>query len=267
MRVHSFPAFLGVAALALLAAFFATTAASARAAQGQAFTCTGGSIPAGSYSSLTISGFCTLDAGSVNAQRVNVTDGGVFVAAFGGSDLTVGQNLRVSANGALVLGCEPEEFTCFNDPDQSGGTLLTHDVIGGNLIADGALAVLVHADQILGNAIVSGGGGGVNCDSQDALMGSPAYLTIEDSTIGGNAVVTNFHSCWLGFIRNDVSGNVNFHGNVTFDPDGNEIVTNTISGNLNCTGNSPAPQVGDSEGEPNVVGRRANGQCAGLVAP
>jgi len=36
-------------------------------------------------------------------------------------------------------------------------------------------------------------------------MGSPAYLTFEDSTIGGNAVITNFHTCWLGFIRNTVS--------------------------------------------------------------
>ena len=203
----------------------------------------------------------------MNAQRVNVTDGGVFVAAFGGSDLTVAQNLRVSANGALVLGCEPGEFPCFNDPDQNVGTLLTHLVIGGNLIAEGALALITHANQINGNVVVSGGGGGVNCDSQDALMGSPAYLTFEDSTIGGNAVVTNFHTCWLGFIRNTVSGNVNLHGNVTADPDGNEIVTNTISGNLNCTGDSPAPQVGDSEGEPDVVGRRANGQCARLVAP
>jgi hypothetical protein len=203
----------------------------------------------------------------VTAQRVTVTDSGVLIAAFGGSDLTVGQNLRVSSNGVLVLGCEPEAFACLNDPDQNVGTLSTHDVIGGNLIAENALAVLVHADQINGNVVVSGGGGGVNCDSQDALMGSPAYLTIEDSTIGGHVGITNFQTCWLGFIRNTVTGNVNLQGNVTFDPDGNEIVTNTITGNLNCTGNSPAPQVGDSEGEPNVIGRRANGQCASLVAP
>ena len=103
----------------------------------------------------------------MNAQRLNVADGGVFVAAFGGSDLTVGQNLRVSANGALVLGCEPGAFPCFNDPDQNVGTLLTHLVIGGNLIAEGALALITHANQINGNVIVSGGGGGVNCDSQD----------------------------------------------------------------------------------------------------
>ena len=33
------------------------------------------------------------------------------------------------------------------------------------------------------------------------------------------------------------------------DPDGNEYVTDVIAGNLNCRGNSPAPQVGDSDGD------------------
>ena len=47
------------------------------------------------------------------------------------------------------------------------------------------------------------------------------------------------------------------------DPDGNEYVTNTIHGSL-MRGNSPAPQVGDSEGSPNVVTGRETGQCAGL---
>jgi hypothetical protein len=41
-------------------------------------------------------------------------------------------------------------------------------------------------------------------------------------------------------------------------------VTNVIRGNLNCSGNDPAPQVGDSEGEPNVVSGDKTGQCADL---
>jgi hypothetical protein len=40
--------------------------------------------------------------------------------------------------------------------------------------------------------------------------------------------------------------------------------TNTINGNLVCHGNSPAPQIGDSEGQPNVVTGRKVDQCAGL---
>jgi hypothetical protein len=46
------------------------------------------------------------------------------------------------------------------------------------------------------------------------------------------------------------------------DPDGNEYVTNVIHGSLNCAGNSPAAQVGDSQGEPNQVTGSTTGQCA-----
>jgi hypothetical protein len=58
---------------------------------------------------------------------------------------------------------------------------------------------------------------------------------------------------------------VNLLNNVVADPDGNEVVTNSIHGILNCSGNDPAPQVGDSEGSPNLVyGSRIGGQCIGL---
>ena len=142
--------------------------------------------------------------------------------------------------------------------------MATNDSIGGNLTAEGALAVLVHHSGVAHNVVQSAGGGGVNCDPQDALFGSPAYATYEDVSIGGNASITGWRSCWLGFIRNTVGGNVNFNNNVTADQDGNEVVTNTISGNLNCMANSPAPQVGDSGGAPNVA-VHATGQCASLV--
>lgn len=232
---------------------------------GGATTCTGGSIASGTYSSLTIAGTCALDSGSVTVtHNVSVLSGGGLLAAFGGSDLTVGQNLVVQANGVLVLGCEPEAFICFNDPDQEVGTLITNDRVGGNLIAENSLAVLAHHSTIGGNVVLSGGGGGLNCDPQDALFGSPAYATYEDNTIGGNAVISGWQSCWLGFIRNTVARNVNFQNNSTFDPDGNEVVTNTIGGALNCSGNDPAPQIGDSGGSPNIA-TRASGQCVGLV--
>jgi hypothetical protein len=47
-------------------------------------------------------------------------------------------------------------------------------------------------------------------------------------------------------------------------PTGNEYVTNTIHGSLNCHGNSPAPQIGDSEGGLNHVTGAKTGQCAGV---
>jgi hypothetical protein len=68
----------------------------------------------------------------------------------------------------------------------------------------------------------------------------------------------------MGFIRNTVSGTVTMRDNTLTDPDGNEYVTNTIHGSLRCSGNDPAAQVGDSEGEPNVVTGNASGECAEL---
>lgn len=60
--------------------------------------------------------------------------------------------------------------------------------------------------------------------------------------------------------------NVNFNDNVTADPDGNEVVSNTINGNLNCEVDSPSPQIGDSGRSLNRVFGRAAGQCSGLAA-
>jgi hypothetical protein len=57
---------------------------------------------------------------------------------------------------------------------------------------------------------------------------------------------------------------VNLSNNVMDDPDANEYVTNTIFGNLVCHNDSPAPQVGDSQGLPNVVTGQKVDQCAGL---
>jgi hypothetical protein len=253
------------AAFVAALAFAAIIVPLGSASSGGSFTCTGGSIPAGTYASLTIAGPCALDSGSVSVVgNATVASGGELLAAFGGSDLTVGRNLSVLNNGILVLGCEPEAFTCFNDPDQVVGTLSTNDRIGGNLTSTGALAVLVHHSAVTHNVVQSGGGGGVNCHPQDALGGAPFYATYEDVSIGGNAVITGFRSCWAGFIRNTVGGNVIYNNNVTFDPDGNEIVTNTIAGTLACAANSPKPQVGDSFGSPNVAAR-ATGQCKDLV--
>jgi hypothetical protein len=90
------------------------------------------------------------------------------------------------------------------------------------------------------------------------------WNTIEDSSIHGSVTISGYNGFWMGFIRNDVHGSVSLNDNVLVDTDGNEYVTNTIHGSLNCSGNSPAPQVGDSEGEPNVVTGAMTGQCVGL---
>ena len=217
---------LAAGALGILAPLLPAAASAASAATGNT-ACSGGSIAAGTYRSLTVTGFCSVDAGSVTVtMNLTLATGAALNAAFGGSDLNV----------------------------------------GGNLTATGALMVLAHHNTIGGNVTQSGGGGGVNCSTFPlGPDGPPAYSTYEDNTIGRNASVTGLGTCWLGFIRNTVANNVNFNGNANFDPDGNEVVTNSVGRNLNCSGNSPAPQVGDSAGSANTVGGKATGQCVVLT--
>jgi len=229
--------------------------------------CSGGSVPSGTYSSLVIAGPCSIDSGAVIVQQnVKVLAGADLYAAFAGSPLRVGTNLNVGLGAVLVLGCEPFAFTCFND-DPNNPTMHTNDVVIGDLSAGGALAVLAHHNR-LGGVQMTGGGGGFNCIGRSALFGSPAYGTYEDNVIATGVSITDWTSCWLGFFRNTVSSSgVNYNNNATRDPDGNEVATNTIFGDLNCSGNTPAPQIGDSGGSLNRVTGTTTGQCVGLVGP
>jgi hypothetical protein len=213
-----------------------------------------------------VAGVCTVDAGNVVVDHnVMIQPNAALIALFAGSDLTVGGNVIVQRDAAAGLGCGPPDGQCANDTGDTP-TLSNNVSIGGNVIASGALAVIIHSINVDGNIVISGGGGGVNCDANDVLEG-PAFSDVEDSTIGGNVVITGIQSCWLGFIRNHVSGNAIFVGNQLADPDANEFVTNTIGRNLICNGNTPAPQFGDSGGDPDVVGGHALGQCAALILP
>jgi hypothetical protein len=93
------------------------------------------------------------------------------------------------------------------------------------------------------------------------LGGNGFFSTVEDNVIRGGATIDGYSGFWLGFIRNTVQGTVKLSNNDMDDPDANEYVTNTIEGNLVCHNNSPAPQVGDSEGLPNVVTGQKVDQC------
>jgi hypothetical protein len=212
---------------------------------------------------VAIAGFCTIDAGTVTVSgNLNVAPGGGLLAAFGGSDLHVGRNFTAGAGAIVALGCEPVNFVCFNDPDQDVGTLSTNDTVGLNFTATDALMVIAHHNQVAGNVSQTGGGGGVTCDLFPlGPDGPPAYSTWEDNAIGRNVSISGVQTCWMGFIRNSVGNNVVYSDNVLADPDGNEVVSNNVGHNLNCSGNDPSPQVGDSDGDANVVGHRATGQC------
>lgn len=92
-------------------------------------------------------------------------------------------------------------------------------------------------------------------------------MTFEDTSVGGSVRIAGMQTCWLGFFRTTVNGNVRYHENSTFSPDGNEVDTNVVQGNLACNGDNPAAQVGDSFGFPNVAFGKATAECASLSGP
>src|SRR4029450_5280928 len=158
--------------------------------------------------------------------------------------VTIRGGLYIESGATFVLGSE-------ENPVNTG-------TISGGVHARNAASVQIHFTTINGGVDLRGGSG---------PFGGPFEITwnaIEDNRINGGATVEGYDGFWFGFIRNHVNGSVNLNNNVLTDPDGNEYATNTIHGSLNCAGNSPASQVGDSEGEPNLVTGVKTGQCVGL---
>ena len=257
--------------------------ATASAATPSSTTCAGtptspASLPGGTYTSVSVTGACAVNAGQVIVTGdVTVAAGAALVAAFANNDvggsgtsgLTVNGNIDVDSGGTLLLGCEALHFSCIDDPNQSNPTLNSRGTVQGSLIATDPLGVVIHDSTIGGDAIQSGGGGGVNCTPSGifAQFMSPVYSDYEDNTIGGNLRITGLNSCWLGGLRNNVGGSVTYSDNTLNDPDANEILSSHIAGNLLCSGNSPGIEYGDSSEDvtpstPNVVGGFATGQCA-----
>lgn len=274
-----------------------TASASERGGEHEGYTCSGGTlsplnpsiIPAGSYESIRVTGNCLIPGGTVNVREdVSVGRNAVLVVNTPGgpggppeddATLNVRGDVTVGKGASLILGCAPS-FGCANS---------THSVIKGNLTAEGAIGLLLHSDTIKGNLTVSGGGGkNYDCVPPTTglfgAFGSPVYTTFEDGTIGGNATFSDYKSCWLGFARATVGGNLKYSHNILGDPDAIEILSSTIKGNLSCRGNllvdvsvTPAvytlhnpwdsvdlSQTGDlypRGPEPNTVLGKRSGQC------
>jgi hypothetical protein len=198
------------------------------------------------------------------ALAIAALSAGAPTAVAGGSATTCTGTLASGSYHKLVV---PEGATC-------DGTNANIDVRGGVRVERGATLVLGF-DGGPNTGTISGG---VRAQSPASLQlhfahvrggvtmenGNGFFSTVEDSDIRGGATIDGYSGFWLGFIRNDVRGTVTLSNNQMDDPDANEFVTNTIAGSLVCHNNSPAPQVGDSEGQPNVVTGQKVGQCAGL---
>lgn len=234
---------VGLSAL-VLAIVAGTSSAEARPGG----VCTEGTISAGTYGPLTVTGNCTFGEGTVTINgNLTVAPGAVLNDhAASPATVYVTGNVMVGEGGVVGLGSYAPA------PSHSSA------VVDGNVIGIRAASLYLGGMTIHGNLIVNGGGDpGRN-------------LPLKDDTVDGNVIVQGWTGLWFGIIRDEVGGNVIVHNNAAADPttlpgsDSSEIVTNVIQGNLICSGNTPVPQVGDSEGATNSVGGQKLGQCAGL---
>jgi hypothetical protein len=219
-----------------------------------------------------VKGFCEVNAGqAVVTGNLTIAPGGGVVAAFalndkthsGFSGLTVKKNVVVGRGATLILGCEPNFFTCVDDTGKPP-TLQSRGTIGGSLLASAPLGVLVHNTTIAGLVTQTGGGGGLSCTPIGIfkLFKAPVFSDYEDNILGDSVSVTQVHSCWLGLLRNTVFGTLTFSSNKMADPDANEVLHNYVNRSLTCQGNVPAVQYGDSGSSPNAVNGSASGQCS-----
>ena len=154
-----------------------------------------------------------------------------------------GTSATIDVRGGVRVG-EGATFMLGSEEGTDTGT------IRGGIRANDAASLQVHFAHIKGGLRMLGGGG------------TEEFSTVEDNVIHGGAKIDGYSGVWLGFIRNRVFGTVKLNNNVLQLDDANEFVTNTIRGSLVCHNNSPAPHVGDSQGQPNVVTGKKVDQCA-----
>ncbi len=252
--------FLGTLAAAGAIALSAVPAtAEAAAPTVPAYTCTGGDIPSGSYSSITVTGACSVSADATISVvgNIDVAAGAVLDAQSAPSKITVGHNVTAAAGSLVGLGCQPPSYTgnsaheCAVQPD--GHSTIT---VNGNVTGTDALAVLLNGVSVKGNVTFSGGG-------------SDIPWSIKNNTIDGNLTVSGQTAEWLGVLFNTVGRNTTLT-DITINDEhpgapGVYVVRNTIGRNLTCTGITPGVSGGFVPGSVNIVGRNANGQCASLV--
>jgi hypothetical protein len=248
---------LGAAAVAVLCAVGVAGVASA--APPNNYTCSGGSIPGGSYASITVTGFCDVvqDAVINVSGNIDVAAGALLDAQSAPSTITVGHNVTAGAGSLLGLGCQPFGYVphaahpC--TVEEEGHSVIT---INGNVTATNADTVLLNGVTVARNVTLTGGGGDIP-------------WALKNNTVGGNFTVSDVTPEWLGVLFNQIGGNLNLTNITATDPedDGNaavSVVVNTIGKNLNCENLGPRLTGGAVPGEFNIVGHKTTGQCVGL---
>jgi hypothetical protein len=240
-----------LAGLAIMVIGPAGVASAAHSQADSSSACDGGSLAPGTYSSITVTGFCAFEPGVI---RIN---GGLTVAPGGAVDAT-NCDLQLTITGGVTVG--EDAILGLGGARDTGCDAPTGTTVRGGLRATNAMAVLVHGTNVSGGVVIDGGGV-QDCEFSIPGLGFPTFDVFEDGSINGGLTVTNLTTCWFGMFRNTINGGVHVTNNSFDDPDANEIQTNTIHGPLVCTGNSPAAQRGDSEGFVNTVSGPKVGEC------
>ncbi len=248
---------LAVSAGALALVISGVTAASATGRAPAPYTCKGGHIPSGTYSSLTVKGACDVPDKAVIrvVHNVYVDNHAVLDAQTAPSTIIVGGNVIALTGSLLGLGCQPDlafaRHPCTVDP--TGSSKIT---VKGNITAASADTVLINGTTVKGNVTLVGGGGA-----------NP--WSVKNNTIRRNLTIIGVTSEFMVILRNVIGGNATLLAITETDTDPNpavEIVVNTIGRNLICFGLSPRAAGGFIPGQVNTVGGRSIGQCAHLVS-
>lgn len=250
-------ALVGVVAVATAMVFGAGVAS---AGGRHTYTCTGGPIPSGTYSSITVVGPCTVEAGAVINVfgSIRVLRGAVFDAQSAPATVTVGRDVVGSSGSMVGLGCQPASYTgnsahpCQVEPE-GHSTILVH----GSVRIHGAVGVFLNGIEVGGNVTVLGGG-------------SEIPWSIKNNTIHGNLTIAGQTEEWIGVLFNTIDRNVILVGITLTGLDDETgtgtnpllVVRNTIGRNIACGLVDPGV-----EGYGNSISGRALGQCAPLAAP
>jgi hypothetical protein len=250
------------------------------------YTCTGSSLRApgfitsGTYSFLSMPSttFCfvvgtvivdkpvTLGAGSALLMMAGslslsgpftVGPGAVFADLTNALPVTIGGPVHVGTDGAFVLGVESPYTPTFAS-------------IGGPVTATGASSVQIH-NTVIGGPVRLIGGGADNPIVQAFTHTTPFnnFNDLEDNVIGGGVTETGYHGIWSGVLRDVINGPFTFTNNSEAVTDEYDIGSDFIAGPATCANNTPAPNMGHSEGSPSIVEGPVRGNqaatCTGVT--
>ncbi len=241
--------------------------AAAHGGRARALTCTGGEIPSGSYSSITVKGACQVAAGAVIkvSGGITVWPGATLDAQSSPSTITVGKGVLALKGSFLGLGCQPAALmgnSAHPCVDADGNPIEDPSVfstitVKGSIIAARPAVVLINGLTVGGDVTVVGGG-------------SPVIpWSVKNNTIKGNLHVSHVTTNWFGALFNKVGKNLTLWNIVLVEDHPGAagvvyVVQNQIRRNLICKG-LPGVSGGFVPGAVNTVGGKALGQCAGLA--